>query len=269
MASEITRMRLGPLDHLPPRHYAHFVFYLPLKPDVSPLVAFDWLQQGLLHTFSCMPWLNGKVFWESPDTPGWRPGQLEIRHTPVNIQGPKPYQLRFNELDFADSYADLKEMGFPADTFEDETIVWAPFVPDLDNGAEVFVAQANFIPGACVLTSAIFHSVTDGMAEVAVFKLWADQCRNLHSAGSSAMTVPSEHSDRSLLDRIWAKERSARSLEEIDPKLWRVVGLDAPMEQPKEQLEVTKTDRLLKSHIFYISPSNFTALKKQCRKSVV
>jgi hypothetical protein len=37
--------------------------------------------------------------------------------------------------------------------FEDSELIWAPFMPDINTGPEVFVAQANFIPGGCILTS--------------------------------------------------------------------------------------------------------------------
>jgi hypothetical protein len=36
------------------------------------------------------------------------------------------------------------------------------FMPDINTGPEVFVAQANFIPGGCILTSGMYHSAGPG-----------------------------------------------------------------------------------------------------------
>lgn len=87
---------LGPFDHSPPRNYTASITYIPLKSTQSYEAAFQVLQEGLHRTFIQLPWLNGKVYRQAPDTPGWRPGQLEIRHELVEINGPRPSQLRFN-----------------------------------------------------------------------------------------------------------------------------------------------------------------------------
>lgn len=40
-----------------------------------------------------------------------------------------------------------------------------------DEGTEVFVARANFMPGACILTAAIYYAAIDGMAVIGVLKI--------------------------------------------------------------------------------------------------
>jgi len=97
--------------------------------------------------------MNGKVHRQSPDTPGWRPGQLEIRYNPdvENTDKPKCPQLHFNELKSEAPYDDLKARGFPLDVFTDEDVLWIPlsYVNSTisDEGVEVVAAQANFMPG--------------------------------------------------------------------------------------------------------------------------
>lgn len=224
MSSETHHMKLGPLDHMPPRHYTRFVIYLSLKPGVSFSRAFSQLQRGLHKTFVQLPWLNGKVFWQSRKTPGWRPGQLEVRYTPIDPEGPAPAQLKYKELDSDIDFAELKELGFPADAFADEDLLWAPFAPDVEKGADVFIGQVNFIPGACLLCAAIFHSVSDGMADVSVFKLWADCCQDVET-----MSLPPDSADRDLLEHLWEKERSKRAPSEMDTAVnWGIVGLERP-----------------------------------------
>lgn len=99
--------------------------------------------------------MNGRIYRQSPDAPGWRPGQLEIRYTSDirNTDRPKCPQFHFNELKLDVPYDELKARGFPLDVFTDEDVLWIPksYVNSTisDEGVEVVAAQANFIPGSC------------------------------------------------------------------------------------------------------------------------
>jgi hypothetical protein len=229
MTSQVEHLTLGPLDHLPPRHYTRFAIYLPLKPGASYATAFTELQRGLRKTFLQLPWLNGKVFWQSKKTPGWRPGQLEVQYTPIITDSPAPWQFKYNEVASDVDIDELRETGFPTDTFTDQEVLWAPFAPDMRKGADVFIGQANFMPGACVLCAAIFHSVADGMADVTIFKLWADHTQGDEGGGASDLVLPADSADRGALERLWDKERSGTPLEKMDkPAAWNIVGLEAP-----------------------------------------
>ena len=294
MSSATIHIPLTPLDHAPPGNYSCSLSYLPLKPGVTPAQVFEVLQEGLHRTFVQLPWLSGRVWLQAPGTPGYRPGQLEIRHEPVDINGPRPYQLRFNQLDTSESYDDLKEAAFPTDTFQDESVVWARFMPDINDGPEVLVAQANFIPGACVLTAGMYHRASDGVGGVTIFKLWADHCRALQSQGPPPPVVPPgpESSDRSLVDRLWAKEGAEKPLDSINPGNWTLLGLAPPApapatesieqsnghtEQPnghngpsndvKAQTPESESPRVMKSAIFYVPPAKFISLTKECMQA--
>jgi len=152
MSETPIRVDLGPMDHLMPTVYTAAVCYLAMKPGVSATEVFAYLQEGLHRTFLQVPWLSGKVHRQARDTPGWRPGKLEIRYSPSTADGPQPYQFRFNELESATHYPDLKASAFPLDTFDDKDLLWVEtWQADLDVGVEVVVAQANFMPGACLL----------------------------------------------------------------------------------------------------------------------
>ncbi|KAF1835368.1 hypothetical protein BDW02DRAFT_523382, partial [Decorospora gaudefroyi] len=286
MTSKPLHLSLGPLDHMLPRHYARFVIYLSLKPGISYEAVFAELQRGLQKTFCQLPWLNGKVFWQSRKSAGWRPGQLEIRYAPVESDGAAPWQFKYKELDTDISFDELKETGFPTDAFDDEELLWAPFAPDLDKGADVFIAQANFIRGACILCASIFHSVADGMADVSIFKQWADHCQGLPTGETNNTDLPSGCADRGLLENLWEKYRSAKPVAEMEnAKTWSIVGLDAPgrghtteeqgsadeaekiSDKSKRYQQSAKKMRdktMLRSRIFYVSPDNFVALKREC-----
>ncbi|KAI1811932.1 hypothetical protein GGS20DRAFT_63785 [Poronia punctata] len=269
---------LGPLDHIPPRNYVKFALYLPLKPEVDTSAVFNQLSEGLHRTFLQFPWLGGKVYWQHQDTPGWRPGQLEIRYAPANEAQPVPYQFKYNVIDTSPEYEELAELGFPTDTFRDDELLWAPFMPSVDDGAEVVVAQANFIPGGCVLCAAIFHSASDGTATATFFQAWSDNCKAVppttrNESAKASMLAP-RSDDRTLLDDLWKKEGSGRIPEEIDPSVWRVIGLD-PSLMTSDGVVVDKglapnmtlPKRKMNSHIFYISPESFTQLKSECLRS--
>src|SRR5207244_8878895 len=119
MASQHIHTTLSPLDHIPPRTYVPFAFYLPLTPDANITTVFDRLHEGLYRTFLQFPWLNGKVYEQALTTTGWRPGQLEIRHLPLDSDGPRPYQFKLNVIEALHDYEELKELGFPLSTFRD------------------------------------------------------------------------------------------------------------------------------------------------------
>jgi len=278
MGQAAIHIPLSPLDHIAPPFYPPFSLYLPIQSGVSPTCAFRILHEGLHRTFVQLPWLNGKVQQCNPDTPGWRPGQLEIVYNAVDINGPRPYQLKFNEPQQSISYDELQESAFPIEAFAYETLMWAPFIADINNGCEVFVAQANFIPGGCILTSAICHPASDGTGFAHILKYWADNCNAVQSQSAEYKVLPPEISDRKILERIWAEEGTDVSLQETKSETWRILGIDprsvlSPEQngdcvQPERPSETGHTSArgVVKSAVFYISPANVTTLRDDCDK---
>lgn len=282
MSSTQTRIALSPLDHNAPRNYSNSVFYFSLKPGVGATEVFDVLQEGLHRTFEQLPWLNGTVHRQSQSEggEGWRPGQLEIRYEAL---GPKPHhQLRRKELSSPMSYGELKEESFPAGVFDDATLAWAPVMPDIDSGPHVFIAQANFMPGACILTYALYHTAGDGAAYYEVAKLWAANCYIL-SPLSDVLPPPTpeaDRQDRTLPERIWAREGgAARSPHSIDRSTWTLLGVDYADTQTSQATApqtltstatatatATPNVRVMDAGVFYISPANFQALQQECSR---
>ncbi|KIX00550.1 uncharacterized protein Z518_09615 [Rhinocladiella mackenziei CBS 650.93] len=226
MASKnnILHIPLGPLDHIAPCNIPQSIIYLGLKQNVSPEDAFTCLREGLRLTILQTPWLNGRMYSQSQDRSGWRRGQLEIRYDPIDhgrgCSQISEIPLRFNELPASTSFADLREAGFPLDFFDDEVLLWTlPFEPDFESGAEVFAAQANFVPGGCFLVLSIAAPASDGTAMLNVTKLWADHCRSLldkPAIGSqSLLPIPAASVDRAALDITLAQARDL-SLQPFD-----------------------------------------------------
>ena len=277
---------LGPIDHLAPPFYPTISLYLPIKNGVSTAKVFQVLQEGLHRTFVQLPWLGGQVQLSSSDTPGWRPGQLEIVHDPVDINGLKPYQLKFNELpvESYESYDELKESGFPIEAFAYESLIWAPFIADVRKGADVMVAQANFIPGGCILTVAVNHSASDATGLSHVLNFWAENCSDVQLLTSDEPKVlPPEISDRSILERIWAEEGKHISFQDTRSEIWKILQVDprlilssepsnstVPSSDSKD-IEIQKAPelssaprRIGKSAVFYIAPANIAKLREEC-----
>ena len=270
MPSNLIHAPLDPLDHLPPPVHPPGVVYFGIKPGVSNAEVFAHLQKGMYHAFLQAPWLNGKIHKQSPDTPGWRPGQLEIRYDP-NIDDtdkPRCYQLHCNELESATPYEELKANGFPIDAFEDGALNWVSLSyqnANFDEGVEIVAAQANFIPGACLLVTSVNHAACDATGMAVFFKLWADHCRSL-SSGESVPILPQESWDRTIPKRIWAKEATGRSTADVDPATWHLIGLAPPGPDedglvPPARVKPPPRKHIMTSRVFYMSPTAFTKLR--------
>ncbi|EEA22439.1 conserved hypothetical protein [Talaromyces marneffei ATCC 18224] len=275
MGSPEVRIPLTPFDHCVPRAYYNGAIYLSIRPGVTFTEAFAVLHEALHRTFVTVPWLSGKVHLQSSDSPGWRPGQGEIRYCPVDVNDPWPHQFKFKELESSVSFDEIKDAGFPTDTFNDDDLVWSPFFADLSSTPEVFVGQANFIPGCCIITAAIHHSASDETAFFHVLKLWSGNCNALQRESKRLAEMSVGSSDRSVPDRLWTRERTGENVDEIDPQTWMLIGI-SPSDIHQEPVKAStsaaahapppkstlRAQQLLKAGIFYVSPSGLSALQR-------
>ncbi|KAJ6104738.1 hypothetical protein N7523_011058 [Penicillium sp. IBT 18751x] len=270
MAEDIRTIALGPLDHIASSNIPQSIIYLSLKEGTLPQDAFNCLRAGLHRTLVQTPWLAGRVHYQSQGTPGWRPGQLEVRYpsNAITLSNQSSAEiLRFNKLDTPLSFADLRETGFPLDSFDDQVLLWtSPFEPDYEAGANVLAAQANFIPGGCLLVLSVAASVSDGTAMLTITKIWADYCNTAFGQSNDLAVVrPRFTTDRALLDRLLQEERKRQSdghCKDGGSEIAQLVGLDhAPKATPSGS-----NSGLMKPRIFYMPQSAYTALRKECTK---
>ncbi|KAI1408611.1 transferase family-domain-containing protein [Hypoxylon sp. FL1857] len=263
MEPEQIHVTLTPLDHLHPTNYVKLFFYFPLKPDASATTVFSGLHEALYKTFVQLPWLSGKVYRQDPTASGWRPGQREIRYRPVDAGGPRPHQLRFKELPTEWDYEDLKEDGFPIDAFAHEDLLSTPVLGDIDIGADLFISQANFLPGCCILAVSNCHAALDGPGMITVIKVWAQNYRGLHGGDVELEQVPAESSDRTLLDRLWAQKGIAHPPSQADPWTRGLVGIGF---EPLKEIITIPPPKVMKQRMFYMSRTNLVALQRECEK---
>ncbi|KAL8935359.1 MAG: hypothetical protein Q9211_004740 [Gyalolechia sp. 1 TL-2023] len=285
MVSDEIQIALNPLDYVPPRNYVRLLFPLELKAGVEDQVVFNDLREALHKTFVQEPWVSGKVFQQAPESPGWRPGQLEIRHRPYPQDGPRPYQLKYQQLDTDLTYTDLKDSGFPSGIFDEQLLLDAPRVGDVDvAGATIFIGQANFLPGGLLLGMTSFHAATDAAAMLNVTKLWAENFRELHDRDVGGQIAQprfvAADKDRTLPEQIWKRESGGRkpSRGSEDPWLRSLVGLDSdyPGEDVTGATQRAAADQasaingnshpscLMLNRVMFLSSGDLSALHQEC-----
>ncbi|KAL2174629.1 transferase family-domain-containing protein [Thermothelomyces heterothallicus CBS 202.75] len=263
----VTKVPLTPIDHLHRPNYIKICYWFPLQPDVDPKDVYNYLGQGLRKMFSRMPWLGGKVYLQEPNTPGWRPGQREIRYEPWDAEGPVPHQLVYKELDTELTYADWKNEGFPPEAFPDEELLDVPVEGDMEAGCDIFVAQTSFVPGGVILCMSTCHAAVDGTGMVIAMKAWADNCRSLHDASAEQDDFPPETYDRGLPDRLWEEEAGAPVPENPDGWTRGLVGLEGPRTAADDPAELAYRDRKAVHRSFYIPAAKLAELQKICDES--
>ncbi|KAI0548846.1 hypothetical protein F4679DRAFT_548824 [Xylaria curta] len=264
MAMASDRSPLGPLDHISPHNIPQSVMYLKLKQGVKATDAFAHLQEGLRRTLLQVPWLSGSVHWQCQETPGWRPGKLEIRHGKSTVDASS--LLRFQELATPKSYADLQNTGFPLDAFNDEEMIWTkPWNPNYEIGVPVFAAQANFLPGGCFLAFSIASPASDGTGMLQLIKIWADHCSNLSRTLDNDLVkvLPLETFDRGRLDEALVRERGTLGRVPVESKETRqLIGLSP--EQNNQVSDSSAAGGANMNAIFYMPHKAYMALLKQC-----
>ncbi len=264
MASQQTHVSLTPLDHLHKANYIKICYWIPLASEAKPKDVYEYLGQGLRQTFYKMPWLGGTVHLQDPDTTGFRPGQREIRYSAWEATGPVPHQLVYKELDTDLTYADWKEEGFPSDAFDDREVLDLPIEGDLEKGCDIFVAQANFVPGGLFLCMSTCHAAIDGTGMVIVMKAWADCCRSSYDPSVEQDAFPPETYDRSLLDNFWKEQGSPLPVDADD---WTkgLVGLEGP---PKKHDINEVSEKKAVHKTFYLPAEKLAILQKQCDDTI-
>ncbi|KAH0427992.1 hypothetical protein CcaCcLH18_09351 [Colletotrichum camelliae] len=271
-ASETTSIvttQLSVFDLIPPRVYIKFIVYLPLQPRVTFQQAFAHLQTGLQGTLRQFPFLDGRIFPRDEREAGWKPGHIVVSYDPSGSgdRTNPPRQLAFKDLsEVLPDFEDLRDAGFEFSAFDDELVLSAPFVPDLSGGADVFLAQANFVNGGCILATGFHHSASDATGMVTAMRAWAEHCRNLANPDSNVCDwLAPESFDRTLLERLWSKS-PAKPVAEIPRDTWGFLGFqppDAEDDAAQHAAPPPAPARTMESSIFYISPENFNALKRE------
>ncbi|KAF7528203.1 hypothetical protein G7054_g10235 [Neopestalotiopsis clavispora] len=173
----------------------------------------------------------------------------------------------FKEVESDLDFATIQDLGFPADSFSDEDSVSTGFFADPSVPRDVFVGQTNFIPGGCILVSAVHHAASDQGAFFQMTKLWGSHYAAIQSPMARPLVIPQESDRWSVLHEIWTKENTALSTKEIPLDTWGLVGLVSTDFQPRDiprplTPSPKSAERPLKTCVFYIPPDNLASLRQ-------
>lgn len=212
--------KLNAFDYVNPNHGMGLVFYLPLQDGVSFKKVFDNLQEGLNRTFDLIPALSGKMMNCSDQEIGFTKGDLCVTIPPLSMAASVRNRLVYKDLSGAlPSFDKLRDAGFAPSAFKDGLVLRDDPFPKMP--ADIFVGQANFVSGGCILAVDLNHCCLDGLGVMVALKAWAENCRYLlGDESATCQWYDPESFNHSLPEIIHEQESRARPLHEVDPGTW-------------------------------------------------
>lgn len=276
------------LDSMYPPVIQSWVLCFPCNTSNVQQVA-DFLRAGFIKTIQQMPFLAGKLAREEQPPKAGRmkltypdDGHIELGFS-VNDLTRKPEVWSI-------SYEELRHQQMPIRQLRPEVLV-------PPGGYEVLAsspiqAQANFIPGGCLLGICLNHGFLDGLGGAMIVGAWAKCCKDLQNGtGSVASSDLQElnlplgdqktlHGSEGSLDQFGDKRISiplelpeilqdstaprseeAAKLRE-DRTLWQLLGLQMP---PVDATAIQRpaSERTMVSGVFTASPDSISSLKAE------
>ena len=136
----------------------------------------DVLQAGFEKTIQQRPYLAGRL---SREDTGPRAGRLKLTYP-----DDERVERRFSVSDLTHqpdiwrpSYEELRRLGMPVAQLDPGVLVPPGGYERL--GSCPIVAQANFIPGGCLLDVCLNHSFVDGLGGAMAIGAWAKNCKEI------------------------------------------------------------------------------------------
>ena len=277
------------LDSMFPPVFQNWVLCFPCDTDNVQVVT-DTLRAGLHRTVQQRPSLGGTLSRE--DTPP-RAGRLKLTY--LNDQNVE-VRLSVNDLTnkpdvWGTSYGNLRQRGMPICELKPEVL--APPGGYESLASSLIVAQANFIPGGCLLDICLNHSFVDGLGGAMAVGLWAQNCKDIQMGKSSVTTSSPDDIHLPIGDlealhmpapdsacRITStplklpdilQDSTAPRGEEVarlqeDGTLWQLLGLQKP---PVDLSAAQKPSphRAMVSGIFVASSDSVASLKRESTPS--
>jgi hypothetical protein len=222
------------------------------------------LQHSLALVLEEWPDLAGEIVAPPADAPpGTQPtirplGELGSPLTIRDFTGPESL--------FKCSYAQLQAQGFPPSKLDGQLL--APLA-GVATTQRVMAAQANFIPGGCLLSVGFSHQFTDAYGVYLILEKWAQYSRRVQSLPAQPAAFPCTQSQprtslHPVLQVSYDKAAKQYSTLKQRPELWKLIGLDwrgsatSPPPKPPYQLAAGATETC----IFCLSVAAQASLKK-------
>ncbi|KAL8897888.1 MAG: hypothetical protein Q9207_006976 [Kuettlingeria erythrocarpa] len=178
------------------------------------------------------------------------------------------------------TYQDLRRLGMPVAALDPDLLL-----PSERRGYP-FRAQANLIPGGCLLGVCLHHSLFDGLGGAMVVGAWARNCRELQRDMGATMVHSDPGQERDFSPRCLAHgdvgtlrprdippvlqqhggdnallEKDLVKVVE-DPLPWQLLGLQQPSFAPPASQRPTPSETMI-SAIFVASTDTIHRLQKQ------
>ena len=261
--------RFSALDSIVPSLYNALIFTFPCSQDSHPAI-FETLKEGLARAVSNRPFLAGSVIRDT--SPIARRGDLKLEQHLGDVIDFVYNDLTQSSSPWQYSYLELQTGNMPLSKLDPDIL--APLVTGHRHSPKVVSAQANFIPGGCLLVINFSHSFFDATGMSTFMHYWASFTREVqgevtdHSQGADFDgAVPALHS-------LTTKHRPFAELK-LRPELWRLLCLDsvanlrstgtcgqssAPL--PPTNFPAAKTySQNLRTAMFAFSPQSLRQLK--------
>ncbi|KAF7165602.1 hypothetical protein CNMCM6106_001683 [Aspergillus hiratsukae] len=273
---------LNAFDYVNPNHGMGLVFYFPIRDGVSYEQVFANLQEGLNRTFDLIPALSGKMMNCSEQAIGYTKGDLCVTISPLSKAASVRNRLVYKDLSAVlPSFDDLRKGGFAPSAFKDSLVLRDDPFPKMP--ADIFVGQANFVSGGCILAVDLNHCCLDGLGAMVALKAWAENCRYLQGDQSATCSwYDSESFNHSLPEILHQEEGWTRPLDEIDPGTWGFLPFFPPDDENKTKSEkaskeglpprpifplhsvwpLPRAERCLKTTMFLITPEKLELMKQ-------
>ncbi|RKL31501.1 hypothetical protein BFJ72_g11135 [Fusarium proliferatum] len=127
------------------------------------------------------------------------------------------------------SFAELVGGGFLCSSFADDIVLSSPLAPPLP--ADVFMAQANFIDGGCILAINLHQQCFDGTGAIMVMRIWSDCCRYVQGEASATCDWLDQQSmNRNIPQILYELEGYVRPVGQVDKNVWGFIYIPDPAE---------------------------------------
>ncbi|KAK1704900.1 uncharacterized protein BDZ83DRAFT_594754 [Colletotrichum acutatum] len=234
--------KVSPFDQMSPNIYLGMKFFYQLREGARFEDVFARLQAGLHRAMTLIPELESKLMPCSKDEIGYKKGDMRISLPPVpctaaanhKTESSGPQQLRYQDLSAVlPSFAELRAGGFASSGFADDVVLSCPLLPPLP--ADVFIAQANFITGGCILAINMHHQCFDGTGTIMVMRIWGECCRYVQGdASATCAWLDKESLNRNLPQILYEMEGYAKPAGHVDKNVWGFIDIPDPAETGTE-----------------------------------
>ena len=216
----------SPMDELMfPLFYA-YIFGFPCA-DTEKRRVQRVLTDGWVNTITEYPFLAGEIEYDM--SKGKRPGSLKLR-VPGILNGDSQVIVKDlstpNEV-WRSSYDELRAQNMPLRKMDGKIL--APLTYDSGSITKVAMIQINFIPGGCLLSICLSHTLADANSSNIILRLWASHCRELQGLSADSCDRKIQALSASKVLPAW-ETVTGPSLDDLKhrPELWHLQNMDMP-----------------------------------------